>query len=87
MNYEFQKEPGGPWINPVGNFNAQFTDDFNNGGPVFRYRQILALNWDMNAYSASLMYQLSSSYRDANSAAGILAPTTTTRRALPGSGT
>ena len=74
MNYEFQKEPGGAWINPVGNFNAQFTDDFNNGGPVFRYRQILTLNWDMNAYSAGLMYRLSSSYRDANSAAGIPAP-------------
>jgi iron complex outermembrane receptor protein len=74
INYEFQKQPGGPWINPVGNFNPQYTDDFNNGGPVFRYRQIFAVNWDMSAYSAGLTYRLSSSYRDANAAAGIPAP-------------
>ena len=74
INYEFQKQPSGPWINPVGNFNPQFTDDFNSGGPVFRYRQIFTLNWDMSAYSAGVMYRLASSYRDANSAAGVPAP-------------
>ncbi len=70
--YEFQKEPGGQFFNPVGNYNAQYTDDGNSPGPVFRYKQIFSLGWDMNVYSASMFYSLASSYKDSN--AGIVAP-------------
>ena len=86
INYEFQKQPGGPWINPVGNFNAQFTDDFNNGGPVFRYRQILSVNWDMNAYSAGLMYRCRPATVTRTTQPAFPRRTTTTRSVITGSG-
>ena len=70
--YEFQKEPGGAWFNPVGNYNAQFTDDGTSPGPVFRYKQIVSLGWEMDAYGANLIYTQASKYRDSN--ANIPAP-------------
>jgi len=71
-NYEFQKEPGGRYFNPVGNYNTQFTDDGGSPGPVIRLKQIFSVGWDMSDYGASVIYRLSSGYRDSN--AGIPAP-------------
>jgi iron complex outermembrane receptor protein len=70
--YEFQKEKGGQFFNPVGNYNAQYTDDGGSPGPVFRYKQIFSLGWDWNEYGGSLLYTLASSYKDSN--ANIPAP-------------
>ena len=70
--YEFQIEPGGTWFDPVGNYSAQFTDDGASPGPVFRTKQVLSLGWEMNAYSATLIYTQASHYRDSN--ANIPAP-------------
>lgn len=64
--YEFQKEPNGPWFNPVGNYNSQFTDDGNTPGPVFRLKQVVNVNWEMNAFNAGLVYRFASSYKDSN---------------------
>ena len=72
--YEFQKEPGGPWFNPVGNYNPQFADDGTAGGPVFRFKQVITVGWEMNAFTGGLTYTFLSGYKDANNAAGIPAP-------------
>jgi len=58
--YEFQVEPGGAWFNPVANYNPQF------GGPVQRFRHVLTLGWEMNAWNAGLVYNYSSGYKDQN---------------------
>jgi iron complex outermembrane receptor protein len=64
--YEFQVEPGGRWFNPVGNYNAEF------GGPVLRFKSVVALGWEQNAWSGNLIYNYQSGYRDQNS--GVPAP-------------
>ncbi len=74
LKYEFQKEPNGVWFNPVGNYNAQFTDDGGSPGPVFRLKQIVNLGWQMSAWTANIIYRYQSGYFDANAAAGIPAP-------------
>ena len=67
INYEFQKQPSGLWINPVGTFNSpQFTDDFNSGGPVFRYRQTHAQRGHERIRAGVLTYRLASSSGTAN---------------------
>ena len=58
--YEFQVEPNGTWYNPVGNFHPQFA------GPIQRFRHILNLGWEMNAWTAGLIYRYSSGYKDQN---------------------
>lgn len=64
--YRFQTEPGGAWFNPVGNFNARYTDFAGVPGPVIRLRQIVNLGWEKNAMSAALIYKFASGYRDQN---------------------
>jgi iron complex outermembrane recepter protein len=64
--YEFQKEPGGTWFNPVGNYNPQFTDDGNSPGPVIRYKQVVTVGWEMNAFSAGLTWTHTDGYKDSN---------------------
>ena len=70
--YEFQKEKGGQWYNPVGRYLPEFTDIGGSPGPYIRFKQIINLGWEMNAYSANLLYRYSSGYRDSN--ANIPAP-------------
>ena len=64
--YEFQKEKGGQWFNPVGRYLPQFTDIGGSPGAFPRFKQIINLGWEMNAYSASLLYRHSSGYKDSN---------------------
>jgi iron complex outermembrane receptor protein len=73
-NYEFQKEPGGPWFNPVGNYNTRFTDDGGSPGPVIRFKQVLSLGWEMNAYTAGLTWRFTSGYHDSNPSSSVSAP-------------
>ncbi len=69
--YEFQKEPNGRWFNPVGNYNAQFTDDGNSPGPVIRFKQVVSVGWEMNAFNAGLTWTHTSGYHDSNPASSV----------------
>lgn len=70
--YEFQKEQGGRFFNPVGRYEAQFTDDGGSPGPVIRLKQIVTLGWDFGTYSTALVYRFTRGYKDSN--ANIPAP-------------
>ena len=72
--YEFQKEPGGAWFNPVGNYNIQFTDDGGSPGPVIRFKQVLNLGWEMNAFNAGLAWRFTSGYYDSNPSSSVSVP-------------
>jgi len=58
--YEFQVEPNGTWFNPIANYNAQF------GGPVLRFKSVVNVGWDWNAWSGNLIYNYQSGYKDQN---------------------
>ncbi len=56
--YEYQLEPGGEFYNNLGTYF--------NGGAVFRYQQVLNVNWQMGAWSAMLLNTFRSGYHDQN---------------------
>lgn len=60
-SFEFQVEKGGPWFNPLGNYNAQY------GGPVIRHQQITSVRWKRNDVTATLTHRWLSGYTDQNS--------------------
>jgi iron complex outermembrane recepter protein len=60
IKYEFQVEPNGRWFDPVGNYSPQF------GGPVIRYQQVTTINWQRDAWSASLFHRWLTGYKDQN---------------------
>jgi len=64
--YEFQIEPKGTWYNPVGNYNTRFTDDGGTPGPVIRFKQVVSVGWEMNAFNAGLVHRYASGYKDSN---------------------
>jgi iron complex outermembrane receptor protein len=64
--YEFQIEPSGTWYNPVGNYNTRFTDDGGSPGPVIRFKQVVTVGWEMNAFNAGLTYRFAQGYKDSN---------------------
>ncbi len=65
--YLFQVEPGGTWLDPVGNWNNQFTTSGTSGGPVIRLQQVITLGLEKGAWSTQLTYRFMSGYRDQNS--------------------
>ena len=65
-DYEFQIEKGGQWYNPVANYNTRYTDDGGSPGPVIRYKQVLGLGWEMNAFNAALTWTYTKGYKDSN---------------------
>ena len=58
--YRFQIEPGGPWFNPLGNYNPQFS------GPVIRYQQIVTVGWEKGSWSGQVVNRYLNGYRDQN---------------------
>jgi len=64
--YEFQIEPSGVWFNPVGNYNRRFTDDGGSPGPVIRFKQVLTVGWEMNAWNAGVTWTHTQGYKDSN---------------------
>ena len=51
-----RKSRGVNGFNPVGNYNAQFTDDGDTPARSSATKQVFNLGWEMNAYSANLFY-------------------------------
>jgi len=64
--YEFQIEPGGVWYDPVANYNTRFTDDGGSPGAVIRFKQVLTVGWEMNAWNAGVTWTHTDGYRDSN---------------------
>lgn len=54
--YEYQEEPGGPWIQNVGRYEGN--------APIFRNQLNLTLNWTQGEWSAGLSNRYRSGYRD-----------------------
>jgi iron complex outermembrane receptor protein len=65
--YLFQVEPGGTWLDPVGNWNNQFVTGGTSGGPVIRLQQVITLGLEKGPWSTQLTYRFMSGYRDQNS--------------------
>ena len=61
--YDYQEQIGGPFIDKVGDFRG---GDFTSAGAIARWRQNLALSWNLGPYGASLVNRFTSGYHDSD---------------------